>query len=69
MKRLLIGSLCLLFLSGCQTYPKNVSQVGWGSKVAVNRFVPEELQPYEIPPKTEYIDTNKEVPKTIVVVK
>ena len=70
MKNLLIGSLCFLFLSVCQTYPKKPAQVsGWGKKMPVNRFVPAELKPYELPPKVQYIDTKQEVPKSIIVKK
>ena len=70
MKYLLIGSLCLSFLLGCQTYPKNASQVsGWSGFVPVNRSVPVELSPYKIPPKVEYIDAKREVPKSVVVIK
>lgn len=70
MKYLLIGSLCLSILSGCQTYPKNASQVsGWSGFVPVNKVVPSELQPYKIPPKVEYVDTKREVPKSVVVIK
>lgn len=74
MKYLLVGSLCLSFLalSGCQTqnYPKKPSQVsGWGGYDPVNRFVPQELKPYEVPPKVEYVGVDKEVPKRIVVIK
>ena len=70
MKYLLIGSLCLSFLSGCQTYPKKASQVsGWSGFVPVNRSVPTELSPYKIPPKVEYVDAKREIPKSVIVIK
>ncbi len=71
MKYPLIGSLCLFLvgLTGCQTYPKKPIQVHGGKYEPVNKFVPNELKPYQLPPKVEYIDATKEVPKSIIVVK
>ena len=55
---------------GCQTYPKKASQVsGWSGYVPVNKFVPLELSPYQIPPKVEYVDAKQEVPKSVIVIK
>ncbi len=74
MKNLLLGSLCLFLagfsLNGCQTYPKNPAYPStWGKRIVVNRYVPEELKPFELPPKIQYMDQQQQVPKQIIVVK
>lgn len=69
MKNLLLGSLCLFLLVGCQTYPKNPNYVdSFGKFQAVNHSVPTELQPFELPPKVEYVENNQLVPKQIIAV-
>lgn len=70
MKNLLIGGLCLSFLVGCQSYPAKPNQVSsWSKRVVVNRTVPDELKPYELPEKVEYVNDYEEVPTLIIVKK
>lgn len=68
MKNLLLGSLCLFLVVGCQTYPKKPTYVGYGRFQPINHSVPSELQPFELPPKPEYVEGNQSVPKQIIVV-
>lgn len=74
MKNLLIGSACLLILStslvGCQTYPKEpVYPKTWGQRYLVNNNIPDELRPYELPPKVGFLDKNRLLPRQIIVTK
>ncbi|UYZ77113.1 hypothetical protein LP109_14590 (plasmid) [Moraxella bovis] len=71
MKLSLLGVFCLsVLVAGCQTYPKHpTSPKTWGKIEPVNRFVPHELRPYEVPPKVAYVDEKNIVPKQIIVVK
>lgn len=68
MKNLLMVSLCLFSLVGCQTYPKKPTYVQYGSFKPINKNVPIELQPFELPTKVEYMDDNQVVPKQIIVI-
>lgn len=68
MKNLLLVSLCLFSVVGCQTYPKNPTYISYGKFQPVNRTVPIELQPFELPAKVEYVEATQSVPKQIIVV-
>lgn len=69
MKNILIGSLCLLFVVGCQSYPKEATSVTVTDKVLINRAIPKELTPYKLPTFVEYVQGSEDIPKTIIVEK
>lgn len=67
MKYLLI--LPALFMAGCQAYPKKAAGVSiFADRVAVNKTIPSELQPYYVPTKRQNIVVNNtQLPSVIYV--